>query len=182
MSELLFASPITTAVTGIILTATALIMWIKGGFQVALYAAAGFVVLTAVMMWLSLSIRTDHEQVNDVLHQVAAAVQRNDLDAVMEYVHPNAKAGINRARSELPRYHFTEARVTGVKKIDIQLDTNPPAALAEFNVAVSLNANGNEANGIRRFVRAYLFKEKDRWLVYDYEHLSIDQGMRNTDP
>ncbi|MCC6511237.1 MAG: hypothetical protein IT423_19200 [Pirellulaceae bacterium] len=178
MSELLFESPVLVGVTGIALTLIALITWIKGGFSAALYSAVVLLLITMLLIGMSQWIQTDREQLDDTLQKVAAAVQANDLPAVMRFIHPAATSGLNRARTELPSYKFSEARITGVKSIEVDSTSNPPSAIAEFYVAVSISAHQQTANGIRRFVRAYFFKEGERWLVHDYQHFDINEGMK----
>jgi ketosteroid isomerase-like protein len=180
MSELLFESPITLGVTGLAFTLIALVTWIKGGFRAALYAAIALAVLTVVLLVVNLRVKTDREQIEQLLHDVAAAVERNDLPAVVSYIHPGAVQGLQRAKSEMPKYQFTSARITGIKSIQVHRDTHPPSAIAEFHVAVSLGTQGNHFDGIRRFVRAYFMERDGRWLVHNYEHFDVSAGFRNT--
>ena len=178
MSEFLFENPVTIAVTGAALTVVAAITWIKGGYAAALYSALALFLLTILLVILNLQIQTDREKVEVVMSQVASAVQRNDLQAVLQHVHPSRSPGLNRAKSELPSYKFSEARITGIKKIEVNSDTNPPTAIAEFNVSVSLVARGQPFDRIPRFVRCYFLREGDRWLVTDYEHFEPTYGFR----
>jgi hypothetical protein len=178
MSELLYESPLIVGFTGLALTIIALVVWIKGGFRNALYTACVLAVLTVVLLFLNLNIQTDREQIDQLLHDVAAAVQRNDLPTTLSYIHPNAVEGLQRAKNEMPKYEFTEARITGIKSIEVKPKLNPPLAVAEFYVAVSLNSGGRQVNGIRRFVRATLTKRDGRWLVSDYEHFEPTTGFR----
>ena len=178
MSEFLFENPITIAVTGAALTVVAAITWIKGGYAAALYSALALFLLTILLVVMNLQIQTDREKVEGVMSQVASAVQRNDLPGVLQHVHTSRSSGRDRAKSELPSYKFSEARITGIKKIEVNSDTNPPSAIAEFNVSVSLTARSQPFNHIPRFVRCYFLREGDRWLVTDYEHFEPTYGFK----
>jgi hypothetical protein len=181
MTELFFESPVTLAVTGIVFVVMALIVWIKAGYSAALYTAIGLVIATIALVLLSLQIQTDREAVQSVLDNIASAVQRNDISEVLSYIHPSATEGVRKAESEFPNYHFTEARITGIKSIEVDNRTQPPSAIAEFYVAVSASANGMQANGIRRFVRTYFVKRDGKWLVHDYQHFDVGQSLKNPD-
>ncbi len=178
MSEFLFESPVTLGVTGAALVLAAAIVWIKGGSAAALYATLALFLLTILLLILNVRIETDREQVQSVIGNVAAAVERNDLDGVLKYVHSSRSPALNRARGELPNYKFTEARITGIKKIEVTPETNPPSAIAEFNVAVSLTAHSQPYDGIRRFVRCHFLRDGDRWFVSDYEHFEPTYGFK----
>ena len=178
MSEFLFEDPVTLGVTGMAFTLVAAITWIKGGYSAALYSALAFFLLTIVLLILNLQVTTHREEVQDVISQVAAAVKRNDLEGVLKYVHASRSAALNRAKAELPNYHFSEARITGIKQIEINSETNPPSAIAEFNVAVDVTAHNQPFTGIRRFVRCYFLRTGDKWLVSDYEHFEPTYGFK----
>ena len=178
MAELFYESPVTICVIGFAIVLVALITWINGGFKSALYAAVALALLTIVLLILSVRVKTDREQISEILNQVAEAVENNDVDKVLTYVHPGAVAGVLRVKSELPNYQFTEARITGVKSIQSNHKTNPPSGTAEFNVAVSLTGQGGQGNGIRRFVRCYFLYHNGRWLVHDYQHFDVAAGFR----
>lgn len=181
MTELFFESPITLGLTGSLFTIMALVVWIKGGFGAALYSAIGLALGTIALVLLSLWTQTEREAIEMVLNDVASAVERNDLQAVLEHIHPGAVGGIHRAKVEFPSYHFSEARITGIKSVEVQGNSQPPSAIAEFYVAVSIASNNAQANGIRRFVRAYFVKRDGKWLVHDYQHFDPGQGMRSSE-
>ncbi len=178
MSELLFESPVMLGVTGAVLTLVAVITWIKGGFKAALYIAAALMLLTILLVWMNLQVRTDREQVQGVMSDVAAAVKRNDLDGVLKYLHTSQSAALTRARAQLPTYKFTEARITGIKKIEINADTTPPSAIAEFNISVSVTGNAQSLERVPAFVRCYFLKDGQRWLVNDYEVHEATYGFK----
>lgn len=176
MTELFFESPVTLGVLGAVLAIMALVVWIKGGFSAALYTALGLILLTIALVLLSIRVQTDREAITTVLDDVAAAVQRNDLPAVLVHILPSAATSVRQAKTEFPNYHFTEARITGIKGIEV--DRSRQSAIAEFYVAISLDANGNQVDGVRRFVRTYFVKHDGRWLVNNYEHFSVEQSLK----
>jgi hypothetical protein len=182
MAELFLESPVSVGFFGVVLVLIAFFVWMNTGSKPALYGAVVLALLTILSVIFSINIRTDREQVEVVLTEVAQGVERNDLQRVLNYIHPNAVDGLLRAKSELPNYKFTEARITGVKSIIVDKRTTPRSAVAEFHVAVSLSGNGNQVNGVRRFVRCYFLHSDGRWLVHDYEHFEPTAGFRHNVP
>lgn len=178
MAELLFESPFTIGITGLAFVLIALITWINGGFKWALYVAIGLAVLTAILVVINITVKTDRELITAELHDVAEAVQHNDLAKVLTYIHPSAVEGVLRVKAELPHYRFSEVRITGIKSVQVNRRSQPPSAIAEFNVAVSLRGNGSQASGIRRFVRCFFLQREGRWLVNDYQHFDVSAGFR----
>jgi hypothetical protein len=178
MSELLFENPLIICLSGGAFVVVALITWIQGGFRQALYVAIGLALLTIVLFEVNINVETDRESIERVLHDVASDLEHNEYDEIYSVIHPEAVEGIRRAKSELPNYRFTVARVTGIKEIKVDRTKNPPSATAEFHVAVSLTTQGNEINGIRRFVRVTFLQRDGRWLVHDYEHFDVAAGFQ----
>ena len=143
----------------------------------SVWLATGLVILaTAALVVASLRIETDREQIRRTIGEVAQAVASNDLERVLTYLHPAAAPGLQRARSELPLYVFHEARVTRMRSIEVNRRVQPAAAIAEFNVAVEVQAAGQRIP-IRRLVRAYFVLQGGRWLVRDYEHFEPLAGL-----
>lgn len=179
MKELLLGSPMIIGIAGLAIAALAGFYWSQTGYKAALATAVGIAIVTLLLIIMGLQLETDREKVEKTLHSVAAALQRNDYEAVYSVIHPSATAGVARARAELPNYEFDEARVTHIKIIKIETSRKPKTAIAEFNVRVGLKFQGQNFN-IPRFVKVYFVKEGDRWLVRDYEHYEPTAGFRNT--
>lgn len=168
MSQFLFENPVTIGVTGAALTLIAAITWVKGGYAAALYSTLALFLLTILLLLMNLQIKTDRERVEGVMNDVAKAVKLNDFDGVLSHIHPSRTAALNRTKAQLSSCEFTEARITGIKKIEVNSDTNPPSAIAEFNAYVELSVQGN-SHKVPQFIRCYFLREGDRWLVSDYE-------------
>lgn len=178
MLQVLFESPLTVGMVGVVAAGIALVLWIQAGMRAALPVSIGLALLTVALCAISLQVETDREKIQQLLQQAAQAVQQNNLAALKALIHPAAEAGVRQAEAELPQYHFTEARITGIKSIRVDRLTEPPSAVAEFNVAVSVTAGGLEARGARRFVRVFLLEQAGEWLLHGYEHFDVAQSFR----
>ncbi|MFO1064598.1 MAG: hypothetical protein U0892_12105 [Pirellulales bacterium] len=182
MTELLFESPVTVGVAGGFFTVVALVLWVQAGYRAALFTGVGMAVLTVIGLLLSTFVMTDREQIEQTLYAIADHVEHNRIDEAVNYVDPNTRAMVDRVRGEFRSYKFQEARITGIRNIEVNHKTKPVSAVAEFNVAVSLELAGQPYRGVRRFVRLYFFQKNGKWLVNNYEHFEPTAGFRESTP
>ena len=179
MQELLFEQPLIIGVGGCALVGMAVFFWLQSAHKAALFSAIGMGVVTLILVFVGIQIQTDRERIRVILDEVAGALKINDRERVYGYIHPNAVEGVQRARDELPRYEFSEARVTRVKEIVVNKSTSPHTAIAEFNVFVELSVQGQNFK-VPRFVKVYFMQRDGEWLVRDYEHYEPTMGFKNT--
>lgn len=182
MLTLLLENPIWIGLTGVLFSCMAIVLWTqlpdRKSQRIAFVSALVLSGLTIFLVVLNILVQTERERIEDTLHTVSAALEKNDLPTVYSYIHPNATEGLQRAKGELPQYHFNDARVTRIKDIQVNLDTKPNTAVAEFNVVVDVNVGQNKGRAAR-FVRVYFMQRDGRWLVRDYEHFEPTAGFRS---
>ncbi len=176
MLQFVFESPWLVGICGLLLTLAAGFLWVQTGTRSSLLVAIAIAMLTGGAIIASLWIETDREQIVRTINQVANAVRANDLPSVLRLVHPSATAGVVRAEQELPQYKFSEARMTKLHSLVVDRRARPATAVAEFNVIVALEANGQKLR-VPRFVKAYFSHDGQRWLVRDYEHFDAQRGF-----
>ncbi len=150
--------------------------WTQSGARVAALCTLAMLVLTTILVVISLRVETDRERIRKTIDEVAEAIEQNDLPRVLGYIYSGATEGVTRAKQELPSYKFTEARLTRLKSIEVNRRTKPATAIAEFNVAVEIEAQGQRVP-VRRFVKVYFSEQGGRWLVRDYEHFEPLSGL-----
>jgi hypothetical protein len=175
--QLVLESPIAIGIGGLCAAGLAGFLWTQSGHKAAGWIAIILLILTLGLIALSIQIETDQERITHMLHDVAGALQRNDHEYVLGHIHPQAAVTVQRAKTELPHYQFSEARVTRIKSITVDDSRKPETAVAEFNVVVSLTFDGF-SGPVPRFVKLYLSKQDGRWLVRDYEHAEPTAGFR----
>ncbi len=181
MDEFLLEMPWTLGICGALSVLLTAVVWTQTGARAVAWSALGLAALTTILVIISLQIKTDREQIRQTIDEVAAALQANNFDKALSYMHPSAVEGLRHASGELKALKFNEARVTRIKSISVQRRNATPTALAEFNVAVGLEAQGQRAN-VRRFVKVYFLLHNNRWLVKDYEHSEPTAGFREDRP
>lgn len=177
MSTLLLENPLLVGFLGAVLTMLAGFAWLQTGRRSILQATVGMLALTIVLVLINVNITSERERIEAILYTVADALGKNDLPAIYSAIHPTAAETVKQAKAELPKYKFSEARVTGIKDIQVNFTTKPATAIAEFNVFVAVTFQGNKFD-VRRFVRVYFMQHEERWLVHDYEHFEPTAGFR----
>lgn len=178
MPQDVLENPVMVGVCGLVLVVAAALFWTQTGTRVALYVAGGAAAVTLILVMVGIQVETDRERIQRTIDEVATALSRNDYERVYNYIHPGAAAGVARAQAELPNYKFSEARVTRMKSIVVNRNSPPPTAIAEFNVAVTIEFQGQRIP-VRRFVKAYFMLEGQRWLVSDYEHFEPTAAFKD---
>lgn len=177
MVQLLLESPTTIGIVGLCAAGLAGFFWTQTGQKAAAWLAIGLLILTLGLIAMSVLVETEQEKIRRMLHDVAGALERNEHDFVLSHIHPNASATVQRAKSELSRYTFTEARVTRIKAITIDGTRKPETAVVEFNVVVAMDIEVLR-RGMPLFVKIYINKHDGRWLVRDYEYSEPTAGFR----
>ena len=180
MSEWLFENPLWIGFIGCGLGSIAGLIWLNTMHRAALQAACGLIGLTVILVLMNINVTTEREHIESMLYRVADALGKNDRNTVYQAIDPNATPVVLRAKMELPKYLFTEARVTGITSIEVNSRTDPAEAVARFNVRVALTFMGDKLD-IPRFIKLSMRKRGSRWLVYDYQHDEPTAGLRYSD-
>jgi hypothetical protein len=169
----LLESPLTIAGLGIALIFAIGIAWTTTGRQELLYALAAAVVFLFAGLIMERLIVTDREKIEATLYEIARDVKKNDHRRIVGHIHSSAAAIKQKAQAELPKYTFTDFRITRISSIDVDRSADPPSAVAEVNVVGggSFHEHGIEMDHVARWVKLHFLREKDgRWTVVDYDH------------
>lgn len=177
MSIMLFENPLLIGFIGVVTSLMAGFIWLQTGYRSVMIGTVGLLAMTVGAVLLNVNVVTDREHIEQILYSIAAALGKNDYSTVYGIIHPTAEQTVIRAKAELPNYKFSEARVTGIKDIQVNRFTKPATAIAEFYVFVAVSTQGNEFD-VRRFIRVYFMQREGRWLVHNYEHYEPTAGFR----
>ena len=171
MTTLIAERPILTII-GLGLVAAALLFgWLQIG-QRGLAAATGFFLVLIPVEWMVASAWvTDREQITALLHDTAARVRDNDVPAAVDVVSDPTKRATVAAL--LSRFTFSEARVTGIRSIEVNDDFFPPTATSDFLTRIEISGGGIGAQRIPRRVILEWEKQNDQWRIVDYQHLPV---------
>lgn len=145
--------------------------WLKTGrkallIAVIVVAAGGIGTLAAAAL-----IVTDEERIENEIFGVAKDVERNDVEAVLGHVHPDADAIVREAKRRLPDYQFDGVLVR-FRRVEIDETKSPRTAAAHFIVTVSGTAKSSGTpipRGAKGYFEVELVEQGDRWLIRDYQ-------------
>lgn len=178
MYNLLAEQPILLTVVLALLAAALLYGWTREGQK--WLAVAGLIMLALIpLIWLAASlIVTDEEEIRAMIEQMARHIEANDHEAAIRVIHPNRPDISARAKSELPNYVFSRARVGGYNSLKLLPGTNPREAVVDLNASVTLSTTNGflaDQRGARKLL-LYLRKTDDGWKVIDYAHRNVLGG------
>jgi hypothetical protein len=172
MSSLIGENPILICLLLACLSGVFFYFWFTLGSRRWGIAAGVILLLIPGAVWLERAWLTEKEQLRAMIEEVAAAVESNQIERVEHFFHSETRKAWDQAKGELPRYQFTEARVTGYRLISVRDDLNPMEAYADFTVFLNVSIQGlSQAMRVPRRVRVAFRKDNDQWRVIGYEHL-----------
>jgi hypothetical protein len=178
----LFDQPISLIVIGLAIAFLLGVAWVQTGKNVFLYAMAVAVLLFGVLLVVERSVVTDREAVEARVYQLAELVEQNKVDEIVKSFVVSRPEWAAKARQELPRYQFTEARVTQIHRVEVNSHHQPPEVIVELNVSVSGTFEQFATGTYLRWLRVKFWKEDDgQWRVADYEHADPVKFMRKAD-
>jgi hypothetical protein len=177
----LYEQPLTIVALGVVLILALGGAWSASGRKELLIACGAVFVLLVAGLIVEKIIVTDREAVRATVLQIARDVQQNDRRAVLAHIHSGSPQLRKQAEAELPKYQFTELRITKIHLIDVDRQAEPRSAIVEFNVIGSGSERGGvEMDHIAQWIKLHMLREKDgRWTVADFEHDSPERMIVN---
>lgn len=153
---------------------------LKTGQSSLLYALIVAVLAFGGLLATERLVETDREQIQKMIRQVARHVEREEIDAVLEWIHSKAEATRAGAQSVIPRYEFAVARVTKFRELKVN---SPTTATAEFTVRLEgRTAGGSEPNTPAILIVVVdLKKEGELWKVFSFKYVPFQAGKISPD-
>lgn len=179
VETILFEKPLLIGVLGVITAIVLGFLWLQTGRRQVLYLLIAALVFMVLGMGIARYVVTEREAIDVALHEAAAAVERNDLPALMNLIHPAAQAVRDQAQAELPRYDFHEVKIKSNLEVTFDKPVEPTEAVAKFNVLVV----GSQRSGLikhRRVPRYCIVtfrKFENSWRLFAYQHADAREGL-----
>jgi hypothetical protein len=177
----LFENPLPAIIVGGLTAAMLGGGWLQTGRKWLLYAMLAAITLTFGAVIIERLVVTDREQITTTLHEIAAAVERNEIDTALTYAYSGSPEVRSHAAAELARYEFSQVDIKRNLEIEVYPGANPPRAVAEFNVTVQLSVRNTLYTNQRipRWVQVTFYQEDDgAWRVGAYQHDEPTRGWR----
>jgi len=167
---LLLENPLPIWAAGAVLATLCLVVLMSRRTVGSLLALAGVVLVTILLAWLEAVVITEKEQVEVAVTEILAAIQKNDLQAVLDCIDPAAEAVRSDAERLMP---MVNVRNTGSSSLQINLDdaeSKPLHATASLRARIE---GTHQRSGQRVFyfdeVMIDWIKRDEDWLVEDYQ-------------
>ncbi len=121
---------------------------------------------------------TDRERVEQCLEGVAAALEANDVQRVLEFISPSAVETRRQARRALDYAEFQQIKIKDLQ-ITVNYLTSPPSARAMFTAWVTASDRAN-LFGVRTVpleFRIDFRQEGQAWLITGHEARDAPAGL-----
>jgi hypothetical protein len=145
-----------------------IIAFLKTGRGLYLTWLGGVALLGLAVILIERFVVTDRELVADTLYGAAAALEANDVEAVVSYLAASGEALQREVRSRMRTTEVRLARIADLR-IDFSPLEIPPKANATFLGRLEFKASSVPLENLVRRVRVQLVKEGNRWLVQSYD-------------
>lgn len=155
--------------------------WIQTGSGKLLWGCLGSFIVFGGLVALEAIVTTEREQIVATVVSIARAVERQDFDEAVSFIHPSQKATRIQALSELKRYKITRINIKNNLVMKLHSNRSPIEASVGFNVFVRGGiaiAGFDEQQGPRYIHAEFVFiAEENRWYLTSYGHLDIRAGL-----
>lgn len=160
---------------GILMTIAFIGLAVSSGEMLMLRIALAIAALTALLIIIEVMIVTDKEQIENTLKDMAAAMQKNDIDHVLDYLATPEL--VSRAKGHLREDATCHSCViTAINQVTVN-DTGQ-SATADF-VAFARASDRRFPNPvpIQRRIKLHFEKQQNRWKVVDFEQADPRAGI-----
>jgi hypothetical protein len=140
--------------------------WRTMSSLLVLSGLVGITLLLALLEWL---VVTEREEVELATHQLAAAVEANDLPALLTFLAPTGKQVRHDAEALLPRFQVAKTHVGGQLHVEVDTAADPRQAISRFR---ALFDAVDRRTGMKNFyffeVQHHRINQDERLLVTAY--------------
>jgi hypothetical protein len=167
----LFDSPFTILLGAVAIGFFLGVAWVQTGKNAFVYAIGGVVAVAIGLLVLERAVETDTEKVRKLLYAIAAEIEANDADAVIQHIISSQPKLAEDGRNRMKQYTFSQVQITKIHSITEFPSKQPPAVVAEFNVLVGLANEGFSLDNRPIFFKVTFWKDDDgEWKVADYQY------------
>lgn len=161
--------PTPTLVGAALIIALLILALVKTGRGVLLYAIAGVILLTALILVAERLVVTDREAISDTLSEAVVALEANDPQALGKLIDPTSPM-LREAAREMAQVNIQKVTFS---RLDVKVNrhTSPATAEADFMGYV----NGRDRRGelpYENFTGRFIVRfrrDGDRWLMTGYD-------------
>lgn len=166
--NLLLENPLPIWSLGAVCLAIAVIVFLAKQSHASILGIVGVFAVTALLIFMESVVVTPGEEVEQSLTELMAAIEANDVTAVVAWIDPSTKAIRNEAETLMPQ---VKVRETGAASVRVEVDESatPMRATSFFRGRID---GVHARTGARVFyfdqVEINWQKSGDTWRVIDY--------------
>lgn len=179
MVTVLLEQPWIVGAVGTILTVVTLYGWTQTGNAIAFKTGLGFAAGSILLIILNLWIVTDAEEVRSWLVAVAAELESNQADKVLNRLSPNHSDRVANAAERMKMVKFTVARITKIHSVKVDYQGAKPIAYVRMNVFIEAESSGMSGK-VPRWVGLTIEKKGKEWLIVDFEDREAQHEFMNS--
>lgn len=166
---------------GVIFLVGFFVAWIQTGVGKLLWGCLASIIVFGGLVALEAIVETQREQIVATVVAIAHAVEKQDFQEAVSYIHPSHEATRRQALAELKRYKISRVNVKNNLVMKLHADRTPIEASVGFNVIVRGGiaiAGFDEQQGPRYIHAEFVFNaEENRWYLTAYGHLDFRAGL-----
>jgi hypothetical protein len=167
----LFDSPFTILLASIAIGFFLGVAWVQTGRNAFLYSIGGLVAIAILLLVVERYVETDGEKVRKLIYVIAADVESNDPQRVVQHIVSTQPELRDKAASEMKNYHFDHVTIGTIHRVEELPHRQPPQVVIEFNVTVGGSFGGLSDDNFPRWVQLTFWKDTDgQWRIADYDH------------
>ena len=163
-------NPVPIWATGAVLGTLAGLVFLTRRTLVSLLVLIGIVGFTLLLALMEQLVVTEREEVERATYQLAAAIEANDLDAILTFLAPTAGKVRSDAQALLARLQVAKAHVGGTLRVEIDASgTGGQDATSRFRALVdAVDRRGGMKIVYYDEVQLHWARQDERWLVTSY--------------
>ncbi len=155
--------------SGAVLVTMAGVVYWQTRAGAALLAMLAAALATGALLVAEKLIETPREAVDRALHELADAIEANDLPGVLTYIAPSAKIVRGDAVALMPLVKVNKANIVGTPQVTVDTATQPFTATVHCQgfIDVIVKQHGMKGSYLDR-VTIQFVADGDRWLIESY--------------
>lgn len=188
MMQFFFEAPWIPGIIGAVITGALFFAWIQSGVSAFGKAAIGAVLVTIGLILINVLVKTDKEELSELMQSLARDLQGNRFDEVRKKIHPDATMELRNLQSRIEGVEFQTVLIKKIHGIEVVGTREPKSANVRMNVIVE-GRQGGSSGTVPRWVRIFLEQlkpegakgdlSKGEWRIVDYEHRDPQYEMLN---
>lgn len=175
--QIIFEDPLPMLLVGLVLLTFTAVLYYSTRGTGAFVAMVVIGVLTLSTLVLEQVVETPKERIESTLRGFTNAIEANDLERVLSFLHDDAFEIRKLAEDLMPQLDITAANIMNEMEVETNDPKDPTEAIVKFRGFFRATHKRHGIEGGETFpIEVHLKREGVSWLVTGYD--STDQNLR----